>query len=238
MADNTISLYKLRNKINACLLDKFNYVINQTESFKLANSSNPKYVEPIFSIQQSSMDQTSFEDATIILISAAGATGKTSLTEHLSNELSIPIFDLSKHDPVASNSLTGLLYNNMELQDFAQFSMKLKEGKSSMIIDALDEGFLKTTIDGFYSFLDDVAKMSNGAKGVPFIMLGRTNIVELVTLYLESKNVKVVLLQIEPFTVESAKVFIDKHVESEGKTKFEEQYKTVRDYILNSATLL
>ena len=26
MADNTISLYKLRNKINACLLDKFNYV--------------------------------------------------------------------------------------------------------------------------------------------------------------------------------------------------------------------
>lgn len=59
MADNTISLYKLRNKINACLLDKFNYVINQTESFKLANSSNPKYVEPIFSIQQSSMDQTS-----------------------------------------------------------------------------------------------------------------------------------------------------------------------------------
>ena len=23
MADNTISLYKLRNKINACLLDKF-----------------------------------------------------------------------------------------------------------------------------------------------------------------------------------------------------------------------
>lgn len=27
MADNTISLYKLRNKINACLLDKFNYVI-------------------------------------------------------------------------------------------------------------------------------------------------------------------------------------------------------------------
>ena len=234
MADNTISLYKLRNKINACLLDKFNYVINQTESFKLANSSNPKYVEPIFSIQQSSMDQTSFEDATIILISAAGATGKTSLTEHLSNELSIPIFDLSKHDPVASNSLTGLLYNNMELQDFAQFSMKLKEGKSSMIIDALDEGFLKTTIDGFYSFLDDVAKMSNGAKGVPFIMLGRTNIVELVTLYLESKNVKVVLLQIEPFTVESAKVFIDKHVESEGKTKFEEQYKTVRDYIINA----
>ncbi len=43
MTDNTISLYKLRNKINACLLDKFNYVINQTESFKLANSSNPKY---------------------------------------------------------------------------------------------------------------------------------------------------------------------------------------------------
>ena len=27
MADNTISLYKLRNKINACLLDKFNPLV-------------------------------------------------------------------------------------------------------------------------------------------------------------------------------------------------------------------
>lgn len=234
MPDNTISLYKLRNKINAHSLEKFDYLINQTKSFKLVNSSNPQYVEPIFSLQQSSINQVSFDDATIILISAAGATGKTSLTEHLSSELSIPIFDLSKHDPVASNSLTGLLYNNMELQDFTDYSTKLKNGKSSMIIDALDEGFIKTTIEGFYSFLDNVIKMSIGAKGVPFIMLGRTNIVELVTLYLESKDIKVALLQIEPFTVESAKTFIDKHVESEGKIKFEEQYKTVRNYIIEA----
>lgn len=234
MADNTISLYRLKNKINARSLDKFNYLINQTDSFKLINCSNPKYVEPIFSLQTSSGGEASFDNATIILISAAGATGKTSLTHYLSNELSIPIFDLSEHEPVASNSLTGLLYNDMQLQDFTDYSCKLKEGKASMIIDALDEGFIKTTIEGFYSFLDNVIKISAEAKEVPFVMLGRTNIVELVTLYLESKGVKVALLQIEPFTVDSAKNFIDIHVESEGKVKFEEQYRIVRDYIIDA----
>lgn len=40
----------------------------------------------------------------------------------------------------------------MELSDFMDFSQKLKSGKSSMIIDALDEGYIKTTDDGFYAF--------------------------------------------------------------------------------------
>jgi len=234
MADNTISLYKLRNKIDSQELDDFDYSINQTCSFKLIDNSNPKYVEPIFSLQASTTEEASFNEATVILISAAGATGKTSLTQHLSYELKAPIFDLSEHDPVASNSLTGLLYNSMNLSDFTDYSTKLKTGKATMIIDALDEGFLKTTVDGFYAFLDNIIKMSTEAQGVPFVLLGRTNIVELVTLYLESKGVKVALLQIEPFTVDAAKSFIDKHVNSESKIKFEEQYKAVRDYIVDA----
>ncbi|MDD4821585.1 MAG: hypothetical protein PHI48_03395 [Bacteroidales bacterium] len=234
MSDNTISLYKLRSKISKNGLDPFNYQIDQIESLKLTKKTNPKYVEPIFSLQASSIEGGSFDNATIILISAAGATGKTSLTEHLSFELKAPIFDLSKHDPVASNSLTGLLFNSMDLPDFTDYSAKLKAGKSTMIIDALDEGFLKTTVDGFYAFLDNIARMSTEAKGVPFVLLGRTNIVELVTLYLEAKNIKVALLQIEPFTVDAAKSFVDKHVDSESKTRFEDQYIAVRDYIVDA----
>lgn len=234
MADNTISLYKLRNKIGSLKLDAFDYSINQTSSLRLIDNSNPKYVEPIFSLQASSTEEASFDEATIILISAAGATGKTSLTQHLSYELKAPVFDLSEHDPVASNSLTGLLYNSMDLSDFTDYSTKLKTGKATMIIDALDEGFLKTTVDGFYAFLDNIVKMSTGAQNIPFVLLGRTNIVELVTLYLESKGVKVALLQIEPFTVDAAKSFIDKHVSSDSKTKFTEQYNAVRDYIVDA----
>ncbi len=115
MADNTISLFKLKSKLNAFTIDKFAYSIAQNNSLKLIATPNPKYVEPIFSLQESNIEGTSFDNATIVLISAAGATGKTCLTENLACILGIPIFDLSKHDPVASNSLTGLLFNSMEL---------------------------------------------------------------------------------------------------------------------------
>lgn len=232
MADNTISLFKLKNKLNTYTIDKFTYPIVQDSSLKIMDTLDPKYVEPIFSLQ--STNSTSFDNATIVLISAAGATGKTCLTEKLSSDLGIPIFDLSKHDPVASNSLTGLLFNSMELSDFTDYSQKLQTGKASMIIDALDEGYIKTTVDGFYAFLDNIVKIAVSAQGTPFVLLGRTNIVELATLYLEEQGVKVAFLQIEPFTIDSAKIFIDKRVESEAKERFVEQYRAVRDYIIDA----
>lgn len=234
MPDNTISLYKLKSKLNEFKLDRFSHSINQNDSVTIVNEQNPKYVEPIFSLQQSGLESGSLENATIILISAAGATGKTCLTENLSYSFGIPIFDLSKHEPVASNSLTGLLFNSMDINDFTDYTQSLKSGKGAMIIDALDEGFIKTTADGFYAFLDNVINIAKGAKGVPFVMLGRTNIVELTTLYLEEKGLNVAFLQIEPFTIESAKEFIDKHIESDAKDRFKQEYQDVRDYIVEA----
>lgn len=220
--------------LNAFDLDDFSYSISQNKSLKVIHSQNPQYVEPIFSLQDAGSNGSALQDATIILISAAGATGKTCLTENLSSTLGIPIFDLSKHEPVASNSLTGLLFNSMQITDFTDYTQKLKNGKASMIIDALDEGFIKTTADGFYAFLDNIVNIADEAKGVPFVMLGRTNIVELTTLYLEEQGVKVAYLQIEPFTIESAKEFIDKHVKSVAKERFKEEYKSVRDYVIEA----
>ena len=234
MADNTISLFKLRNKLDAFKLDRFTYSLTDNNSLKLIETPDPKYVDPIFSIQSSSIEGSSFNDATIILISAAGATGKTALTKNLSSTLGIPIFDLSEHDPVASNSLTGLLYNSMNLADFSAFSQKLQAGKAAMIIDALDEGYMKTTVDGFYSFLDNIVKIASQAQGTPFILLGRTNIVEIATIYLEEQGLKTALLQIEPFTIDAAKKFIDKQVESKVQERFADQYKAVRDYIVDA----
>ena len=234
MADNTISLYKLKNKLNDLKLDRFTYSLVDNSTLKLIDTSDPKYVDPIFSVQSSSISGSSFDDATIILISAAGATGKTALTKNLSSTLGIPIFDLSEHDPVASNSLTGLLYNSMDLQDFSAYSQKLQTGKSVIIIDALDEGYMKTTVDGYYSFLDNIVKIASHAEGTPFILLGRTNIVEITTLYLEEHGLKTALLQIEPFTIDAAKEFIDKQVESDAKNRYSDQYKAVRNYIVDA----
>lgn len=233
MADNTFSLHKLKGIINRQTLNRFEYSTAEKPSFRTVRSSQPEYVEPCFSKLQTCLD-TKLEDANIIVISAAGATGKTALAEELSYTLGVPVFDLSRHDPVASNSLTGLLFTIMGHKDFVSFSEELMNGKGAIIIDALDEGLLKTTDEGFFAFLDNIIQLSEGAKGTPFILLGRNNAVETTIVYLEDKNVKTAYLQIEPFTMDMAKEFIDKHVNSSSKDKFKEQYKKVRDYIIDS----
>lgn len=50
MADNTISLFKLRNKLDAFKLDRFTYSLTDNNSLKLIKTPDPKYVDPIFSM--------------------------------------------------------------------------------------------------------------------------------------------------------------------------------------------
>ncbi len=100
-----------------------------------------------------------------------------------------------------------------------------------MIIDALDEGYLKTTLDGFNSFLSEIAKIAKASSGKPFIILGRTQVLEHTWVYFEDQGIETSLLKLEPFTVEQAKEFINKQI---GETKFDQQYQVVRDFIINS----
>lgn len=233
MKDVTKSYYALQQKINKDRIRGFDFNLKIEGGLNVISESNPKYVSPIFSIQSVS-ENTTFETATIVLISAAGATGKTTLTHQLSYDLGIPIWDLSKHDPVASNSLIGHLINSLELCDFTAFVTSLKNGTSSMLIDAFDEAFLKTTNEGFYSFLDDIINIAHDSSGTPFVLLGRTNVMELMTLYLEEKGINVVLLQIEPFTKDLACEFIDNHVCTEAKEKHKQLYVEVRNFIIET----
>lgn len=233
MKDVTRSFYALQKKIKTEDFKSFDFNLKVEGALNVIRESNPQYVKPIFSIQSLSED-TTFETATVVLISAAGATGKTTLTHQMSYELKAPILDLSKHDPVASNSLTGHLIKSLELSDFTSYLLSLKDGSSSMIIDAFDEAFLKTTNEGFYSFLDDIINIAHGSSGTPFVLLGRTNVMELITLYLEEKGINVVLLQIEPFTEDLACEFIDNHVCTEAREKHKQLYIEVRDFIIKT----
>jgi hypothetical protein len=73
-------------------------------AFRVAEKRDQPYIEPRFS-----KEIFDTEKPTIILISAVGATGKTTLAEVLSHETGLPLLDLSKLKPVGENTLTGLL---------------------------------------------------------------------------------------------------------------------------------
>ena len=210
---------------------KYKFKVN-TNEFWLCESSNEAYVEPDFSIIPE-ISNCNLEEAQVILISAVGATGKSELTKRLSYSLKIPVVDLGQTKVVGGNSLTGLIFQYLQPLEGGQWLEDIQNGKTCMVIDALDEGYQKTNTQGFFDFLDDVSgKVSK--EDCSFIMLGRTNAVELASLYLDGQGIKVAVLQIEPFSLEKAKEFIDKKVFNSSCFQHLKSYEETRDYVLES----
>ena len=233
MADKSISYHKLFRQLQADGLTSCLESAQKSDSFQVITGfdEEDKFIHPLFS---RSYTTAGFAKSDAILVSAPGATGKTMLTNTLSKSLNIPVLNLRLHEPVASYSLTGVLTKVLGPRGFADFTTRLQNGTGAMLIDALDEGFVKTTDMGFFAFLEDLVQYANGAKGTPFVLLGRTNIMDLTTLYLEEKGLNVSLIIIEPFTEEQAKAYIDRRVTSETKVTNRQQYEAVRDYVIEA----
>ncbi|WP_088342367.1 NACHT domain-containing protein [Robiginitalea sediminis] len=229
-SDNIVSLYKLES-ILVSDLNPFQETKLQkrTPSLRLHIESNTKFVKPNFSILEGEISHEGIPK--IFMFSAPGATGKSELTKYLSSSLHMPVFDLSAHKPVGANSLTGLIYETLGHENLGEFIGDLKKGKATIIIDALDEGYIKTSASAFDSFLDEIIEIAENAVGTPFILLGRTQVMEHCWLYFDDHSISSPLLKLEPFTIEQAQDFIDKQI---GEEKFKSEYRATRDYIINS----
>jgi len=106
----------------------------------------------------------------IILVSAPGAVGKTTLARQIAFTTGSVYIDLAKADPVGGNSLSGGLVKS---GIYAHW----QDGNVTAMIDGLDEAALKTTKEGFESFLSDVAILSE-SRTMPTILFGRTGTVQ------------------------------------------------------------
>lgn len=213
---------------------QFSYTLKSpAKELWLSDDKSDLYVEPEFSFVKEISTCDKLEEAQVILISAVGATGKSELTKALSFDLHIPVVDLGNAKVVASNSLTGLIFQYLQPVDGGDLLQNLQSGKACMIIDALDEGYQKTNTQGFFDFLDDVIRYVSKDSS-SYIMLGRTNAIEMCSLYLYEKGIKVAVLQIEPFSLTKAQEFIDKRVYRSLSDQHKTAYKETRDYVLKS----
>lgn len=236
MKDTSISLFKLVESMKSQGLNEFSQKLTVKNMFYMPSALEFTYIEPPFSIQYKSDESSDrFENVDIVLIAATGATGKSALSKYLAHTLKQPIFDMGAAGPVGENSLLGMMNKNMVIQETLSYIQDLKEGHAAMIIDALDEGLLKVTNQAFESFLDEVVSLSKNAQGIPFVLTGRIHVMENVALELEQKGLRVLLLQIEPFTIVKAREFIDNSmVRKNEQERYQEMYIKVRDLILTS----
>ena len=137
-----------------------------SESFSVQRTRVHPYVEPHFS-------KTDFpnEKPAILLVSAIGASGKTTTARALSFDVRIPILDLAKHNAVGANTLTGILTTAYPIETVGTILEGLQKGTQCVIIDGIDEGRSKTTEQGFDAFLDDLVQRSRGARATAITLL-------------------------------------------------------------------
>lgn len=201
---------------------------SQTESFGMTQDRPDPYIEPTF--RQIEVSQ---QRAAVLLVSAVGATGKTTLAKALSKDTGLPLLDLAKHKPVGADTVTGLLTNAFHVRDLTRVFESISAGEFGIIVDGVDEGRSKTTEGAFEAFLDDVARLCRSAAAPSFVLLGRTQALDDCWVYLVDRGVPLGLLTIEPFDESQAKRYIDEFTHGTGSPHADE-YCQARDMILEA----
>lgn len=149
----------------------------------------------------------------VVLVSAPGALGKSTLACHLAYATGAPLWDLAATSPVAMGSVDGALNESFGDQAYPLVLEAISAGRQSVIIDALDEGRLKAlAATAFDAFLDNLARRAlKGQTGGPpaFVLFGRTRIVEDIWETLEAAGASAEVWQIEPFDDDQSRRYVD-----------------------------
>ncbi|MCR9221666.1 MAG: AAA family ATPase [Alphaproteobacteria bacterium] len=133
-------------------------------------------------------DNENPEDADIILVSAPGAVGKTTLARQIAVQTGAIYVDLAEADAVGANSVSGGLAKSGLYQDWAA-------QETTVLIDGLDEARLRVTQDSFEAFLEDIKQIASTRK-LPIVLFGRSGAVQDAFIFLIEDKLQISVLEI------------------------------------------
>lgn len=153
----------------------------------------------------------------IVLIRASAAVGKSTIARALSSARDVPILDLAT-TAVATGSLKGLL---SDLRNGSNPVDAFHLGDLPIIVDALDEGRLRSSENGFISFLDssaDTILESRQVKDRPkLILLGRPEAIEWASLAFSRDGIELSVLDVGYFDEDGARALIHAYAGQSAK---------------------
>lgn len=164
--------------------------------------------------------RTDIENAqtpSIVIVSAAGAVGKSTLAAELARRKAAPLWDLARSKSVAQGSVDGMV-----TQVFGRGSANnavyngLREGSLFLVVDALDEARVKVTETAFEDFLKDLGQLASDGPGVKIVLLGRTQVAETAWLLLDEQGVGTAFYTIDPFDEQQAFEYIGRRIQRLG----------------------
>ncbi|MBX3384500.1 MAG: hypothetical protein KF864_13440 [Phycisphaeraceae bacterium] len=188
--------------------------IENAAGFQYVSQSLPEFIGPNLT-HGTQIDQPSAPR--VVIISAAGAVGKSTLAREIALRQGAPLWDLAQAAAVGGNSVSGQLSTSFGFSAAAQASDLLRKGEMCLIVDALDEARVKANEAGFEAFVENIAQIAKEAKGPAFVLLARTQTAETTWLLLDALGVEASLVSIQPFTREQAERYIDARIRTFGE---------------------
>ena len=187
--------------------------------------SLPTFLEAPLELSSNYGDADPWE-AEIILVSAPGAVGKTTLAKQIAFETGAVFVDLANADPVGANTLVGGLAIAGHYQGFLT-------GSAALIVDGLDEASMRVTQESMGAFLRDAVNLSDQTRR-PIVLLGRTGAVEEAWLWFFDEGVEAAVLEIQYFQIDDAAEFARLHIqEIRGESTRREPDSRAVDLILD-----
>lgn len=164
--------------------------------WSLEAGPNPSFVEAELRLRAGYEDLNS----PLWFVAAPGAVGKSTLAREISARTGAIYLDLAGADTVAGNYLTGGLVKN-------RIHELWEDGRTTVLIDALDEARLRVTQSSFEDFLADL-ETSTRSRSLPAVLFGRVGIVEEAWLVLAESGLTCPILDIDFFDPERGRKFV------------------------------
>lgn len=200
----------------------------QSPALDLMPTKPSTYVEPTISLASGGATP----DAPILLISAAGAMGKTVTSKAIAEQLGCPKLDLA-HVTVGQDSHSGVLNRVLTGKSLGSFMEKLDRGATSLVIDALDEAPLRSGERAFFAFMESLAEdaASFGVPNHQFIVLGRPQTIELFAELCKDYQVATTNVTLDSLSLESSLDLIANELKKKhGSALHEVHTQPAREY--------
>lgn len=172
------------------------------------DASSPLFVEPDLAAEKTiEAGRTS-----VVLLSAAGAVGKSTLAGELAFRTGSPLWDLSQFQ-VGSRTFSGTI---LEAYNFEATGVlkRFHSGSFVFVLDALDEAQVRAGSQNFDAFLGDLAVALKEPRAKPaIVILARTDTADWIHLVLEESEVPFARYRIEYFDEARAFSFIEKRLD-------------------------
>lgn len=164
----------------------------------------------------------------ITLISARGATGKSTLARELSSVTGAPLWRLDADLTVSADALASRLTRYLGPHD--PVGRFCATDGAFVIIDSLEEARLRVSGASWAEYMRSIAEVA--ADGHRFVLLGRERVLDDVWLDLADAGIDTEWFEISHFDAEQRQAYVDARVSRRGFNTSNEVYVRARDAVL------